>query len=189
MKIVTLLGTSRPGNYTQHALTLVESELTAQGATFRRFDPAGKTLPFPGDEGKFPDAERLGEMVRQADGIVIATPEYHGSFPAMMKLILENMGFPSGLAGKPVALLGVAAGRIGAIKSLEQLRSVCAHTGAIVLPSPISIAGVNKMFDETGACTDKGTEGAVRSVAQTMVNYLKSHVCPARTLEAMMREA
>ena len=36
-----------------------------------------------------------------------------------MKLVIENLGFPSVLAGKPVALLGMAAGAIGAIKSLE----------------------------------------------------------------------
>jgi NAD(P)H-dependent FMN reductase len=142
MKIATLVGTSRPGNLTQHALALVEDELKKGGAEVTRFDPAGKRLPFPGEEGEFPDAKLLESTVRESMGVVIATPEYHGSFPAMLKLILENMGFPSALSGKPIALLGVAAGRIGAIKSLEQLRSVCSHTGAIVLPAPISVPGM-----------------------------------------------
>lgn len=65
-----------------------------------------------------------------------------------MKLVIENLGFPSVLSAKPVALLGVAAGTIGAIKSLEQLRSVCAHIGAIVLPLPISVPNVQKVFDK-----------------------------------------
>ena len=56
--------------------------------------------------------------------MVLATPEYHGSFSSVMKLLIENMGFPSVLAGKPISLLGVAAGRIGAIKSLENLRDL-----------------------------------------------------------------
>ena len=60
----------------------------------------------------------------------------------MTKLVIENLGFPSVLAGKPVALVGVAAGRIGAIKSLEQLRGVCSHVGALVLPGAVSVAGV-----------------------------------------------
>ena len=67
----------------------------------------------------------------------------------MAKLIIENLGFPSVLATKPVALLGVAAGQIGAIKSLEQLRSVLSHVGAIVLPGPVSVAGVQGVFDES----------------------------------------
>ena len=83
-----------------------------------------------------------GADARSVCRVILATPEYHGSFAAMMKLVIENLGFPSTLAGKPVALLGVAAGRIGAIKSLEQLRSVCSHVGAIVLPGPVSVANV-----------------------------------------------
>ena len=188
MKIATVLGTSRPGNYTQHALALVEAKLSAGGATVTRFDPTGKRLPFPGEPGNFPASDELQTILKDADGVVIATPEYHGSFPAMLKLILENLGFPSALSGKPVALLGVAAGRIGAIKSLEQLRSVCAHTGAIVLPAPISIAGVNRVFDESGTCTDPPTQAAVESVATALTDYLNRHVCPAYTLEKMMRE-
>lgn len=188
MKIATLLGTSRPGNYSKHALALVEDELKKRGTSPERFDPADRTLPFPGQAGDFPDAGDLRRMVGEAEGVVIATPEYHGSFPAMLKLILENMGFPSALKGKPVALLGVAAGRIGAIKSLEQLRSVCAHTGAIVLPSVISIAGVDRLFTGDGTCSDPPTEKSIRSLAQSLTDYIHHYVCPARTLEAMMRE-
>jgi chromate reductase len=187
MKIATILGTSRPGNYTQHALALVEDELTLRGATPLRFDPAGRVLPFPGQTGDFPDVKVLAETLKDAVGYVIATPEYHGSFPAQLKLILENLGFPSALRGKPVALVGVAGGRIGAIKSLEQLRSVCAHTGAFVMPTPISVPNVNRAFDAQGKCTDPDTERAVRSVAQTLTDYIHHHICPAITLEAMMR--
>lgn len=188
MKIATILGTARPGNFSQHALRLVEDELTKRGMSPVRFDPAGRTLPFPGQLGEYPDADFLRETVSEASGVVIATPEYHGSFPAMLKLILENMGFPSALRAKPVALLGVAAGRIGAIKSLEQLRSVCAHTGATVLPAVISVAGVDRVFDKEGNCTDPATEKAVRSVAGSLSDYIRNHVCPAYTLEALMRQ-
>ncbi|MCZ6557184.1 MAG: NAD(P)H-dependent oxidoreductase [SAR324 cluster bacterium] len=97
------------------------------------------------------------------------------------------MGFPSGLSGKPVALLGVAAGRIGAIKALEHLRSVCSHVGAIVLPGPISIAGVQQVFDEQGNCLDKGVEQEIRSLAGKLVNYLRKSHCPEVPLEEIVR--
>src|SRR6266851_1228940 len=78
------------------------------------FDARTLSLAFPGhpDPG---DGERLRTAIAAAPGVILATPEYHGSFCAMTKLIIENLGFPSVLAGKPVALVGVAAGRIGAI--------------------------------------------------------------------------
>lgn len=189
MKIATLVGTSRPGNYTTKALDVVEKQLRASGVDVTRFDPTGKLLPFPGQDGDFPDADAMREMIKSAEGLVIATPEYHGSFPAQLKLLIENMGFPSAMSGKPVALLGVAAGRIGAIKSLEQLRSVCSHVGAIVLPGPISIAGVNRQFNERGELTDKSTGDSLVGLAQALLDYLEHNVCPRRTLEAMMRES
>jgi NAD(P)H-dependent FMN reductase len=92
------------------------------------------------------------------------------------------------MAGKPVALVGVAAGRIGAIKSLEQLKGVCSHTGAIVVPGSVSIAGVRQVFDEQGRCLDEGSEKALRGLARSMHNFLNDYVCPRHVLESMVRE-
>lgn len=62
--------------------------------------------------------------------------------------MLENMGFPSALKGKAVGLIGVASGRIGAIKSLESLKGVISHVGGILIPNgAVSIAGVQGAFD------------------------------------------
>ena len=187
IRIVSILGTARPSNYTGKALRLVDDELRRQGASVESFDPAGMNLNFPGYPAT-DDARMLQATVRAASGVVLATPEYHGSFSSMLKLMIENMGFPSALSGKPVALLGVASGRIGAIKSLEQLRSVCSHVGSIVLPGPVSLAGVDKLFDEEGNCLDEATEKRVRGVAVHLMEYLKQNVCPRMTLEAMVRE-
>jgi hypothetical protein len=87
-----------------------------------------------------------------------------------------------------MSLLGVAAGRIGAIKTLEHLRSVCSHVGAIVLPRPVSVAGVRKAFDEEGNCTDEDIEEMLRDLADTTMNYVKQTVCPRKILEEMSRE-
>ena len=89
-------------------------------------DPREYNLALPGQEGPN-DAEKLQNIVAQSTGVLLATPEYHGSFSSTMKLLIDNLGFPSVLDGKPVALLGVASGHIGAIKSLEHLRSVCSQ--------------------------------------------------------------
>jgi NAD(P)H-dependent FMN reductase len=134
------------------------------------------------------DAERLRAALDGAAGVVLGTPEYHGGFSAMAKLIIENLGFPSELSGKPVALVGVAAGRIGAIKSLDQLRGVCSHVGAIVLPKSVSIAGVQAAFNEAGDCVDEEVERALRGVASALLEFMKDYVIPKLTLEALLRE-
>lgn len=188
IEIVAILGSVRPKNYTQMALSLAVDELHKHsGVSVELFDPSQMHLYPPGLGGDHPDPVRMREAVENATGIILATPEYHGSFSSVMKLAIENLGFPSVLSGKPVALLGVAAGAIGAIKSLESLRGVCSHVGAIVLPGPVSVANCREVFNEDGSCNDERTESRIRSVAENMMNYIEDNICPRISLEAMVR--
>ncbi len=189
ISVVVIQGSVRPGNNTAKALGLVVDELGKHPhVRCDVIDPGELQLAFPGKGDGSGDAAELERRVRGATGVILSTPEYHGSFSSVLKLVLENLGFPSALAGKPVALLGVAAGQIGAIKSLEQLRSVCSHVGAIVLPGPVSVAQVRSVFDAEGRCTDAKIEARIRGVATTLVDYIERAVCPAIALENMVRE-
>lgn len=189
IKIVVINGSVRPGNYTRMASSLVVDELRQHPkVSVEVVEPADLHLPFPGEDPGSPATKRLQQIVRDATGVILVTPEYHGSFSSVMKLVIENLGFPSVLAGKPVALLGVAAGAIGAIKSLEHLRGVVSHIGAIALPLPISIANVQKVFDKDGRVLDPIAERTVRQVASNLMGYIEKNLCPAVTLERLLRE-
>ena len=186
IQIVAIGGSVREDNFTWKALSLVADEFKKLEVTCEVIDPRDLELAFPG-KGESTSAEALKKKVTEATGLILATPEYHGSFSAAMKLVIENLGFPSVLAGKPIALLGVAAGAIGAIKSLEHLRSVCSHIGAVVLPGPVSVANVQKVFDEKGACKDPAVEKRIRGCANTLLDYIHKHICPRVCLEEMVR--
>src|SRR6266851_1447122 len=189
IRIVVINGSVRPGNYTSMASALVVDELKKDPeVSVHLINPEDYHLPFPGVNHNAEGTKRLQEEVRSATAVVLATPEYHGSFSSVMKLVIENLGFPSVLAGKPVALLGVAAGSIGAIKSLEHLRGVVSHVGAIVLPLPISIANVQKVFDREGRVLEPGVEKLVRQAAGNILGYIERNICPTVTLERLLRE-
>lgn len=188
IRIALVQGSVRLGNYTAKALGLVADELQTKDFQIDMIDPAGVALPMPGSGIESPEAERFAETIRNAVGVILATPEYHGSHSSVIKLVIENLGFPSGLAGKPVALLGVAAGQIGAIKALEHLRSVCSHVGSIVLPGPVSVAGVQDVFDEDGKCLDASTEKRIRGLATHLIDYIEESICPRFCLEEFVRE-
>lgn len=189
LSIVIINGSVRPGNYTAMAAAMVADELRKDLAvSVEILGPATLDLPLPGLRPETPDVKHLRELVSRAAGVVLATPEYHGSFSSAMKLVIENLGFPSALAGKPVSLLGVAAGAIGAIKSLEHLRGVCAHVGAIALPLPVSVANVQKVFDREGRCVDPAIESLIRRAGSNLTNYIHRHICPAMQLEQLLRQ-
>jgi chromate reductase, NAD(P)H dehydrogenase (quinone) len=189
IRIVVINGSVRPGNYTSMASAYVVDELRKHPkVSVEEVHPTQLNLPFPGTDPHSPATKKLQQIVAQATGVVLVTPEYHGSFSSVMKLVIENLGFPSVLAGKPVALLGVAAGAIGAIKSLEHLRGVVSHIGGIALPLPISIANVQKVFDRDGHVVDASVEKMLRQVATSLLGYIEKSICPAVTLERLLRE-
>ena len=76
------------------------------------------------------------------------------------------------MKGKPVGLVGLASGILGATKSLEQLRTVFSHIGGFVLPRVVSIAEVEKQFDEEGNCISAKTEKDIRLAAVNMASHL-----------------
>jgi chromate reductase len=189
IRIIVINGSVRPGNYTSMASAYVMDELRKQSkVAAEEVHPADLNLPFPGADPGSPATARLQRLVKDATGVILVTPEYHGSFSSVMKLVIENLGFPSVLAGKPVGLLGVAAGSIGAIKSLEHLRGVVSHVGGIVLPLPISIANVQKVFDSDGHILEPPVEQMVRMVATNLLGYIEKNICPAVTLERLLRQ-
>jgi NAD(P)H-dependent FMN reductase len=189
IRIAVVLGSVRPGNYTAKAAALVVDELRKHPRVAAEvLDPAQYDLPLPGTAPEHAGASLLREKVASAAAVVLATPEYHGSFSSITKLVIENLGFPSVLSGKPVALLGVAAGSIGAIKSLEHLRGVVSHIGGLALPLPISVPNVQRVFDREGNCLDPAVEKLVRGLGTTLLRYLEHNVCPRITLERLLRE-
>ncbi|MDE2667753.1 MAG: NAD(P)H-dependent oxidoreductase [Acidobacteriota bacterium] len=189
LHILAASGSSRPGNYTRRVLALAVDELQIRHQVqVDLIDLSTSDFPFPG-QGPSQATHRAQDLVKGAAGILLATPEYHGSYSSAMKRFIENLGFPSTLAGKPVALLGAAAGQIGAVKALEHLGSVCSHVGAFVLPGPVSVARVQKVFDGEGRCLDAAIEKRIRGLATHLMDYIDNRSCPRATLEQSVRGA
>lgn len=189
IRITAFLGSARDDNYTRKALEIVADEINRDPkASVEIIDPRDHQLAPPGPGQKAEVMEELQKKVRDAAAIVLSTPEYHGSYSSVIKMTIEHLGFPSALAGKPVLLVGVAAGVIGAIKATEHLRSVASHVGANVLPGAVSVANVQRAFDADGTLKDPAVEKRLRAAGRSLIDYLEQNVCPRLALEQMVRE-
>lgn len=191
IKIIAICGSVRPGNNTAKAMRLALDEFARHPDVevapvyLDKLD-----LPLPGLAARDPAAvEHFQQAVKEATGVLLASPEYHGGVSSPMKLAIDNLGYPSMMSGKPISLLGVAAGVIGAIKSLEQLRGICSHVGGIVLPLAVSVARVHQAFDEQGNCRDADIEKFIRSAATSLLDYIRGAICPRINLEAIVRRS
>lgn len=167
MNIVIVSGSSRKENFTSKVLAIAIGELRRRKVSFEYIDSARIKLSFPG-QAETKDSKHLNKGVKDCEGLILATPEYNGSFSSMMKLIIENLGYPSMLEGKPIALIGIAAGQTGAVKALEHMRSMCAHNGAIVVPTTVSVSTVQEKFDDD-KCTDPKLEKRICELVNSLL--------------------
>lgn len=103
--------------------------------------------------------EAMRAEVAAADALLIATPEYNGGVPGVLKNALDWLSLPLGrsvLHRMPVAVMGASPGRLGTARSQLELRTTLLFSQSPVVPGPeliLSFAG--GAFDETGQLTDE----------------------------------
>jgi len=170
-KIALINSSHQKRNYTGFVLKIVKDELEKNEFEIIDLKLKEYNLPFPGDVIESDNSQEMRDLLKSADAFIVGCPEYNGSFTAKLKLMVENAGFPSLLKGKPIGLVGLASGILGATKSLEQQRTLFSHIGCFVLPRVVSIPQVEDKFDQDGNCIDEKTEKDIRMAAVNLVNF------------------
>ncbi len=126
----------------------------------------------------YPEAVReLHEAIRRADALLVATPEYNGSIPGVLKNALDWASRPrssSALRHKPVALMGASAGRSRTANAQAHLRGVFDHTGSPLLSEPrVLVSGASGAFDADGNLLDPDVREQVRELVQALVDWVR----------------
>ena len=110
------------------------------------------------DQGEPSSVVALKDIIRLADALLIATPEYNNGMPGVLKNAIDWASRPAAasvLRDKPVAVMGVSPGAGAAARAQQQLRDALIYTGGCVLPEPELLVGaaIGK-FDDAGNVTD-----------------------------------
>lgn len=103
----------------------------------------------------------LKAQIRNADAVVIATPEYNFSIPAVLKNILDWVSRPpeAPFHEKPVAILGVSPGPVGTARAQYHLRQILVFLNTFTLNKPeVFINHSSTKFDADGALIDEPTK-------------------------------
>jgi chromate reductase len=102
-------------------------------------------------------AKAFKELVRGYDGLVIASPEYNGSFPALVKNTIDWISRVEGserplavLRGKTAALLSASPGPGGGQRGLKHLRELLGLIGVNVLTPQVVVTKATSAFNEQG---------------------------------------
>jgi chromate reductase, NAD(P)H dehydrogenase (quinone) len=175
--ISIIVGTSRPGNSLLAARTIAEM-VEKQGLEYRflSMSEVDHAIYQPHTLYNYaqPDPKMLAlrEIWTQSDLHIYVIPEYNGSFPGELKLLIDAMstvGRDEIFKGKLSLLIGVSNGRAGNIRGLEDLTGVLNYLGTIVWPqkTPLSLFKTLLSADQTqlaDAATLAGLENLLNAV-------------------------
>lgn len=170
VKIVGIAGSLRAESYSIKALKLAASRLEAIGASVEILDLREMNLPFcnGGDNyADYPDVERLRQTVKEADALILATPEYHGSVSGVLKNALDLMSFEH-LSDKITGLISVLGGQSNS-NALNDLRTIMRWVHAFVIPDQIAIGQAWKAFSEDGKILDEKLSQRLDRFAENLV--------------------
>ncbi|WP_443748124.1 NADPH-dependent FMN reductase [Asticcacaulis solisilvae] len=158
--IVVLVGSLRKDSINKTYTHALEKLATGQFA----FHYADMDLPLYNDDlWQSPPAKvvALKEAIAKADGILIVSPEYNRSIPAVTKNAIDWASRPYGQnawKGKAVAITGASTGSQGTAVMQSQLRSSLVILGTAVLGDPeVYITFKPEMLDADGAFANEGT--------------------------------
>jgi FMN reductase len=178
IQVVGLCGSLRPGSFTRMALQVALAGAQEAGAQTRLLDLRQYHLLFcdgKEDERAYPqDVFTLRADVRAAQGIILATPEYHGGYSGVLKNALDLMGFEE-FEGKMLGLVGVSGGGMGAFGALNNLRAVGRALHAWVIPEQASIPEAWKVFEASGSLTDRALETRLKEVGRQVARFAYLH--------------
>ena len=173
MRVLGIAGSHRTGSY-NGALLRAAREVAPIGMEIEEFDI--RELPFyDGDveaAGDPASVTAFKEAIRDADALLIATPEYNRGVPGVLKNAVDWASRPalaSPLTGKPVALMGASTGRGGTARAQEQLRSALEHSRARVLEQPeLLVPEAYMSFDQEGRLVDEAIRADLAELLATL---------------------
>jgi NAD(P)H-dependent FMN reductase len=180
-KLLAILGSvTPPGRLLNATQWLLEGARASRGdLEVELINLAEKKVAFA--DGRPPeqykdDTASIIESVRAADGVILASPVYRGSFTGALKNLLDHLPIES-LAGKPVGIVAMGASQHHFLGVDWHLRDVLAWFGAIVVPTSVYLASADFV---DGQLTE-GAKQDLRDLADAVIK-LKEVATPGSFL-------
>ena len=135
--------------------------------------------------------QEVNQRIREADAVIIVTPEYCYGPPGGLKNLLDWQSLPdpadNTLRHKPVALLGASIGNFGTQRAQAALRTSLLFMDAVVMGKPeVYISNATAKFDDDGRLVHDGTA----ALLGRFLNDFEEHAAATlqRKLPLLVRE-
>jgi len=186
-KIAVIVGSTRDGSFNRALGALAAVQLAAHGAEVTIVDLAALDLPIYTaalEADAFPaDALVLKKILAAQDGLLIVSPEYNGSIPALLKNAIDWASRPAdgegplaltAFRGKAAAIMGASVSPFGGIRALAHLRQILGTIQMLVIPDQVLVPNAHAAFDEAGQLKEALPASLVDMTAARLVAVAKA---------------
>ncbi|NMH59549.1 NADPH-dependent FMN reductase [Alteromonas ponticola] len=169
VKLVAFAGSTREKSYNQAIIEVAVEGAREAGAEVKLITLADYPMPIfnqddEAEHGIPEKAQQFKELLIEADGFLIASPEYNSSYPALLKNAIDWASRQAGdekvlaaYKGKVAGIMAASEGALGGMRVLVTLRMLLENIGTMVLPNQKAISRVNTLLDESGKVSDEKT--------------------------------
>jgi chromate reductase len=177
VRILGIAGSLRKASFNRGALRAAQ-ELVPPDATLEIFD-LDAIPPFSEDDERIPPTRvlELKTQIREADAILIATPEYNYSIPGVLKNAIDWASRPYGDSawdGKPVAVMGASVGATGTARAQYHLRQTFVFLNMYPLNRPeVMISNAAQRFDASARLVDPTSRKLVEQLLGELVVWTR----------------
>lgn len=160
-----IASTNRIGSNTKKLAKQIESLFIQQGVTPKFYSLESLTETTRGQQIEAFEKEALID----AHKIVLVVPEYNGTFPGILKLLIDNSDIKKAWWHKKVMLTGLSSGRAGNLRGLDHLTNALNYLKVHVLPNKLPISGIDALLDTSGNIAHEGT---LETLKQQVIEFI-----------------
>jgi chromate reductase len=181
MRVLAISGSLRVGSYNTALLRALREE-APEGLDVELWGGLREIPPYDGDQDVVPGpaaVDAFRELVREADAVFFATPEYNSSVPGALKNALDWASRPmatNSFRNKPVAVISASAGAFGGVWAGAELRKVLGAMGARVAEAELAVGHAHEKFGDDGRLADDDLRQGLREALDTLL----AEATPAR---------
>lgn len=151
--ITIIAGTNRPNSNTLKVAKYYQNQLAEKGLQTTLFDLKDLPNNFIADNlygKKTEDFDKIQELITNTSKFLFVIPEYNGSYPGVLKTLIDACAFPESFYDKKACLVGISSGKYGNIRGIEHFNGVCAYLHLHVMPLRLHIPNIKQELNENG---------------------------------------
>jgi chromate reductase len=184
LKILVIPGSLRTGSLNARLAAVAAHEIAQAGAEVTRISLSDFPLPiYDGDlqarSGVPKHAVNLKRMIGAHHGVLIVTPEYNSSVPALVKNTIDwvsRVQDPHETRGqvfreRAFAIAAASGGRLGGTRALAALRLILTACHASVIPNQLALSFAGEAYDDNERLKHSADGDALKAMVRQLIDF------------------